>query len=137
LKQPIRLCPVIHSAEEEGEVELCQHEYETIRGNGFIDFLYQNEAIRETIQGETGGWLIISPTRSVQALTRWTDHVARQPYADCYDYLWHLAARGYNARVGAGLEFLVLRKPEKIKENLNTEFCPTSEGDLTNKIPFW
>jgi len=111
--RPLKLCPVTHKAEGE-ELELCQRQYDRVWGNGFVDYLRGTVAVRD----ETDRYLVITPGYVCLALSRDRDRLSeekREEYGDCYQSMWHLATYGHGARVGAGLAFLVLIKPDAMK----------------------
>ena len=111
--RPLKLCPVTRSAEGE-ELDQCRREYSRVWGNGFVDYLRGTVAVRD----ETDRYLIITPTYVCQALGQdWGRMPAekREEYAGCYQSIWHLGTYGHGARIGAGLAFLVLIKPEAMK----------------------
>lgn len=115
MKRPKRDLPIVpYTAEEMGEVPLCESEYQTLWEDGFWPFILRHDCLRR--EGEYKEWILLSPTSLYFALARDQGKPGRPNRKADVQRLWHLAGRGYKARWTQSMTFIALRKPDHITD---------------------
>ena len=133
MKRPLKLIPASYPkvdgqmACDLKEGQQNEANYKALWSDGFWPFLLTNDCIRR--EGESEHFIVLSPTRIMQALVRLGHTPEREAQEANYNNLRQLAIRGHRARfTGGGMDYIVLANPT---ENFNPNFCPIAKGDLT------